>query len=203
MTISDLVSHFAHDRAHHAYIVRGGTLADLSPRLREYGSLFVHEQPSLLVDDARMLRQMANRATGERYIIIVAVGHCTNEAQNALLKTLEEPYARTHILLVVPHSCQLLETVQSRCIEVRDTQTANDTSSLKDMPYHLRKKQIDALLKKDDAPKRAMELVDRELQVLHTRGISLDIVRVDWALRHLCLPGMPAKLILEHLIATL
>jgi replication-associated recombination protein RarA len=51
----------------------------------------------------------------ERFIIIYQAQNLTIEAQNAFLKTLEEPPENAFIILIVGNSHQLLPTIISRC----------------------------------------------------------------------------------------
>lgn len=76
---------------------------------------------TLLVDDAVALRdrQSVVTAEGGRQIIVAAFRNATRDAQNALLKVLEEPSARTHFFLVVPYASLLLPTVRSRAALIR------------------------------------------------------------------------------------
>ncbi len=54
-----------------------------------------------------------------RKVAVIADAHFLNEnAANALLKTLEEPPARTHLLLYTAHPRRLLPTIRSRCQQV-------------------------------------------------------------------------------------
>ena len=50
-----------------------------------------------------------------RVVIINPANLMTESAQNALLKTLEEPNLNTHFLLITTASADLLPTIQSRC----------------------------------------------------------------------------------------
>ncbi len=50
-----------------------------------------------------------------RVVIINPANAMTESAQNALLKTLEEPNLNTHFLLITTASTDLLPTIQSRC----------------------------------------------------------------------------------------
>ncbi len=53
---------------------------------------------------------------GARKVAVVADAHALNRsAANALLKTLEEPPAGTHLLLCTGHPGRLLPTIRSRC----------------------------------------------------------------------------------------
>lgn len=54
----------------------------------------------------------------KRVFVIEAAEQMRDESQNALLKTLEEPPAFVHILLLSSEPTQLLETIASRCQSV-------------------------------------------------------------------------------------
>jgi DNA polymerase III subunit delta' len=59
-----------------------------------------------------------------RAFVIEAAEAMAEESQNALLKTLEEPAAYAHLILVSSEPAALLETVSSRCQPVRFSQLA-------------------------------------------------------------------------------
>lgn len=73
---------------------------------------------AIVVDDVRRLTaflgQRANRA-GRRVVIIDAADDLNNNAENALLKPLEEPPADTVFILVSHQPGGLLPTIRSRC----------------------------------------------------------------------------------------
>ena len=50
-----------------------------------------------------------------RVFVIDPADAMTDDAQNALLKALEEPPARSHLVLIARHESALLRTVASRC----------------------------------------------------------------------------------------
>jgi DNA polymerase-3 subunit delta' len=55
-------------------------------------------------------------AEGERRVFVIDPADAmTDDAQNALLKNLEEPPARAHLVLVARHESALLKTIASRC----------------------------------------------------------------------------------------
>ena len=69
----------------------------------------------------RYLERMIHRTTapgGYKLGIIVDAERMTTQAQNAFLKTLEEPPARTLLLLLSTHPDQLLTTILSRVIQI-------------------------------------------------------------------------------------
>jgi DNA polymerase III subunit delta' len=57
---------------------------------------------------------------GERRVFVIEAAEAmADEGQNALLKTLEEPPPFVHLVLITSEPAALLETVRSRCQEVR------------------------------------------------------------------------------------
>ncbi len=76
----------------------------------------------LKVEDVEQLQQaMANRAYegGRRVYILQAAHLLTPQAQNKLLKTLEEPPAGVTLMLLADQTAPLLPTVISRCQQIR------------------------------------------------------------------------------------
>ena len=77
---------------------------------------------SLKVEDVEQLQQaMTNRAyEGGRRVYVLRSAHLlTPQAQNKLLKTLEEPPDGVTLMLLVEHTAPLLPTVISRCQQIR------------------------------------------------------------------------------------
>lgn len=75
----------------------------------------------VLVDQIRELSRVAAlspRQAARRVILVDPADRMNHEAQNALLKTLEEPPARCVLLLVAARPQMLLATVRSRCFTV-------------------------------------------------------------------------------------
>ncbi|MEY2640843.1 MAG: hypothetical protein RL150_236 [Candidatus Parcubacteria bacterium] len=74
----------------------------------------VHDR--FLIEHARRLRELQQNKTraDSKKLFVVAFNFITREAQNALLKVLEEPTAGTHIFIVTPSSHVFLPTVLSR-----------------------------------------------------------------------------------------
>lgn len=77
--------------------------------------LHVRVYDSLGIDDARDIRDRAAlRGLGAGRVFIIVAHTYTTEAQNALLKTLEEPAADATFVLVVASPETLLSTLRSR-----------------------------------------------------------------------------------------
>ena len=117
--------------AHHAYIIAGEQEASVAAATaflaREYGlalrgnpDLVVRRYSLFSVEDARSLLSFASltSVTGQTKALVIATDRMYNEAQNALLKLLEEPPEGTVIVLCVPRASMLLPTVRSRAEEI-------------------------------------------------------------------------------------
>lgn len=78
---------------------------------------FFHIRADTLgVDEARRVSELAQRAAlaGEGTFFLIEATFLTREAQNALLKTLEEPTAGATFVVAVPSHEHLLATIRSR-----------------------------------------------------------------------------------------
>ena len=79
------------------------------------------DRTTIPVDDIRELVRICGEHTldsGNRAVLILEADKMTPQAQNALLKTLEEPPAGTYFILVTEHLEGILTTVISRCQRV-------------------------------------------------------------------------------------
>ncbi|HTE58133.1 MAG TPA: AAA family ATPase [Verrucomicrobiae bacterium] len=88
-----------------------------------YFSVIAPTDGTISIDSIRGLQKFLQlRTPGDqvvRRVVVVEDAHTmTNEAQNALLKALEEPPADTMIILTAPKSLQLKETIYSRVQEI-------------------------------------------------------------------------------------
>jgi len=114
------------DPAQHAYVIVGSPEClneVVIPSIETSFTLKVRGNPDVLpviidsfgIDDSRKVSSHATRrAVGGTQIFILAFNSSTIEAQNALLKTLEEPTPHTYLFIVVPASEILSPTVLSR-----------------------------------------------------------------------------------------
>jgi DNA polymerase-3 subunit delta' len=85
--------------------------------------LFVEpEKDRIKISQIREIQRSSNRAPHQakyRIVIIDEAHTMTEEASNALLKTLEEPSARMRLILVTDQPHGLLDTIISRCQVLR------------------------------------------------------------------------------------
>ncbi|KAA8609332.1 DNA polymerase III subunit delta' [Salipiger aestuarii] len=76
----------------------------------------------LTVDEVRRLKgyfSLSSAEGGRRVVIVDAMDELNTSAANAILKLLEEPPARTTLLMVAHQPSRLLPTIRSRCRELR------------------------------------------------------------------------------------
>jgi len=91
------------------------TQNDLSP---QPDVLIIEAKPSIKIEAVRQLEKFLSHKpyqNDQKIVFIPQADQLTLPAQNALLKTLEEPPAHSLIILVSLHQNQLLPTIISRC----------------------------------------------------------------------------------------
>ena len=109
----------------HAYVVGGhkddarvfieSFLKEKNIAIENNQDFITTEHVIFTIDHVRDLLQWQKLAPlGEHKIYIAYVSFITKEAENALLKTLEEPIPNTHIILATPKPEMLLPTLLSR-----------------------------------------------------------------------------------------
>ncbi len=111
------------------------------------------------IDDARRLRERAALTPlGQRRVFIIAMSSATAEAQNALLKTLEEPSGNALFVIIHPAPQTLLPTLRSRAqvlkLEGGEGERAIDTSAFIKASPQKRLDILKPLLEKGDDDKR-------------------------------------------------
>lgn len=216
---------------HHAYIIEGAydeVTSLLVSAIGEHLGIETKNNPDLSVasydsfgiNEARMLAEMQARAAfgDARKIFIIGARSCSPEAQNALLKTFEEPTVGTHFFLVVPRVEMLLPTLRSRAMLVSGAR-----APLADEAKKLAEKFLDTSLEdrlalaKKLADHKKGESVDRDLirrifdhleRILYTRLArrkgEQDIFReLFQAKTYLADSGSSPKMLLEHLAITI
>ncbi|MEK7148567.1 MAG: hypothetical protein AAB770_01485 [Patescibacteria group bacterium] len=217
---------------HHAHIIEGA-YADIVPKLlfsisKNLGietkgnpDLSVKLYESLGIDEARELKDAQTRAAfgGGRKIFISGAESFTHEAQNALLKTFEEPTEGTHFFIIIPRAEMLLPTLLSRVLVVSGKSVPEDDAK------KLAEKFIDSSLEdrfviaKKMADKKDRETADRELfrrmldhieRILYTRTVgnkddtTSNIFReIFHAKTYLANRGSSPKMLLEHIAIVL
>ncbi len=181
-----------------------------------------HHFDSLLIDEARLFAETKNRKIklGEVSISILAFSNATREAQNALLKLLEEPIPGNYIFFVVPEINIILPTVLSRAVllEIGTSQKTDDAdiatySDIVQMSYKERLAMVEGLLKKikdEKIPKSDVrELVQKILKEMNRRLLAghIDIAGplrdIASSAQFVNVPSASLKTILEHIMLTI
>lgn len=113
--------------SHHAYCLIGSNLIrqDLEKVLETKHKVTIQGNPdfyarkyeTFTIDDARQIKAAAESRpviVGGKKFFILEMNAITVEAQNAMLKLLEEPAEYTHFFLILPSAHLLLPTIKSR-----------------------------------------------------------------------------------------
>ncbi|MFA6273172.1 MAG: hypothetical protein WC673_01620 [Candidatus Paceibacterota bacterium] len=130
---------FGNGPLHHAYLIEGERRSahlalnrffenELKLKIRGNPDLLFVEYDTFTIDEARALKDWQSKrpAVGERKFFVLALNSATSEAQNSLLKVLEEPTAGTHFFLIAPAAEIFLLTVQSRLSIIKFTSESVD-----------------------------------------------------------------------------
>jgi len=111
----------------HAYLIPGDPESCLPEIKQQIEKLYKNRSETLRIDPAVMdllliedARELSHRgrqlAAGESSCLLRGFSRTNREAQNALLKILEEPAEGIHFFFVTPSPERLLETVRSRMV---------------------------------------------------------------------------------------
>ncbi len=125
------------------------------------------EKRNIQIDAIRVLQQQSTLAVEEgkhRLFLIDPAEAMTMAAANALLKTLEEPPAGVHLLLVSSHPERLPITIRSRCQQVAlRPPSGTDAARWLERQVGLSSEQLELLLAiAGGAPLTALRLADSE-----------------------------------------
>ncbi|MEE0516673.1 MAG: hypothetical protein UC708_02210 [Anaerovoracaceae bacterium] len=97
-----------------------------------YEDLYVVEADGMSVKDeqiAKLQAELKKKPAGDRHLSIIKdADTMTLRAQNRLLKTLEEPFAGTVIILLSENRENLIDTIRSRCVLYRLEDERSDSS---------------------------------------------------------------------------
>ena len=217
--------------AHHAFVVYGDPDEAREQALALAESLGLsrtgnpdntqHTYDHLSGDDARQNSVIASRApvTGDQKLLFISAQRFFHAAQNALLKTFEEPPPGTTIVLAVPSEGLLYRTLRSRLLPL--TATSKSTAerlgeSFLALSGGEREKYVEQILAKakEDkeeskrlARREALELAQGIFAALYrsrrepgTQELAQDLARLIPILHE---SSAPLKPVLEHLLLTL
>ena len=217
---------------HHAHIIEGDKdvlTPALLALLEKNMGVFAHNNPDLSVlshktfgiDEARALSESQSRAgftesaggSPSRKIYLVSADSITHQAQNALLKTFEEPTLGTHFFIIVPHIDTILPTLRSRLVVARLGNTVyNDETRTLAQKFLASSLEERFAMSKKLTEKKGDEPIDREKirrmfdhieRMLYTRmagkpdrGVFAELYQ---AKKYLADNGSSAKMLCDHL----
>jgi DNA polymerase III subunit delta' len=112
-----------------------------------YFRLISPDHNSISIEQIRALQQFLllktpGTASVRRVVILEDAHHMTHEAQNALLKALEEPPSDTIVILTAPRTLQLRETIYSR-VQQLPVLTITKTQALAELSGQFEESQIE------------------------------------------------------------
>lgn len=126
-----MLSHLKKESMHHAFVLEGSTsqsrIALLDFVKKEFlmtpghNDLFMLNRGDFGVDDVQEIVSINSRkpVSGNVKVIILTVHSISHQAQNAMLKTLEEPRPGTYIFILTNTASVFLPTILSRVQVVR------------------------------------------------------------------------------------
>ena len=122
----------------------------------------IHEEKNLIrIDKIRELENdIAKKpiVSNRKVYVISDAKYMTEEAQNCLLKTLEEPPKYANIILVTSNENVLLPTVRSRCVKIKFSDLTN--AELKKIKPELTDEELDLL----DGSMKDIENLDNKVE---------------------------------------
>ncbi len=134
--MGDMLSHLKKESMHHAFVIEGDTL-QTRPVLfdflkKEFGMDTGHNDLILLdrgdfgIENVQEIVDVNSRkpTVGMYKVIVVGLHSISHQAQNAILKTLEEPRPGTFIFILTNTSAIFLPTILSRVQVVRSLNSA-------------------------------------------------------------------------------
>lgn len=97
------------------------------------------------VDESRLVMETAFKKSivvGGHTVVVISADVMTREAQNALLKTFEDPRPNTHFFLVVPSAALLIATLRSRVrviawpfsVQSLDPESTQEAATFRSLP---------------------------------------------------------------------
>jgi hypothetical protein len=233
MTIktSELNSFFP-ENLYHSYVIEG-EIAALVPSVRtlleqrgdislQSPDIFSNTYDAFTIADSSIIKEWHNsRAlTSDKKICIIGAQFINHEAQQSLLKILEEPQENTHFFLVVPTGTNLLDTIRSRThtikIGIDSLPVVSGGYSKKFMTVPLQKR-LDLIAQIIEQHKdtegsgslryEATQLVNDIEKEIHEKfhkdpaGVQMQFIldELKNAREYLSVPGCSVKMILEHI----
>lgn len=205
---------------HHAYLFVGEVM-EIKNELRSFFEnklkVKINGNPdfsiltfeNLSVDDAKNIRDASEKKNfGEYMMFLLSFDSISMEAQNSLLKTLEEPSENTYFFLVSPQD-NVLPTLKSRMqvVDCRNSDDATMSESIMNLSLTERlqrvKDLVEAISDEESTKQEAINFLNSIEAELHSGGVEKNrdaLVVCQNARVYILDRGAPIKMILENLV---
>jgi hypothetical protein len=193
---------------HHAILFRSDSVSsfELPPtdRSLEVDNFFSER---FGIDDARELVRKANISPSQTnlQLLVVRTNFITLEAQNALLKMLEEPPISTQFIFIIPLDFVVLPTLNSRFSKQTSAEVPTNSSNNKAFQiflgsgYQERIASIDQATKKQDvAWQRSVKQGLIQYLIKLPVALAPSLRELEYVSRLLLTRGASNKMLLEH-----
>ncbi len=207
---------------HHAYFIVGDlekTLTSLYDFLEKKVGVNTLGNPDFLdlkyatlnISDARFIGESSGRKNDKksRQIFLISADFITEEAQNSLLKILEEPTENTHFFIISPQDL-LLPTLRSRMHVILDKTNVTEKKSILNLKLNKRlelvKEITEAISDEEKTKQDAILLLNQIEDEIHNSEISESAVALkvcELTRASLYDRGAPIKMILENLMISI
>lgn len=200
---------------HHAYLILGGReearesatslVVNLGGDFSNNPDIHIFETEVFTVDNARDLIGIAlGKAFGERRFFLIHADVITREAQNTLLKTLEEPIENAHFLITAREKGLFIPTLLSRLFIIESEEAVQEASEIEKFFKKSLKQRIEFAKKFADEERSLVDFLDNTLTYLRSKGEKTERLKKILNLRKYAHDsGAMSRLMLEHLALVL
>lgn len=170
------------DSLNHFYLIKSNNF-DIPAIKSHFDKVLVSEfeifdfnYDTILVDNAREIIDLANRkiSDSKKNFFFIKTNSINHQAQNSLLKSLEEPTSGLHFFFVLPELNNILPTVLSRAFVVLDENKINIDSSFFKLNLAEKIKHVEKLAAEIKDGKKtkqdAINFVDSLIEFLNTKS---------------------------------
>ena len=137
---------------------------------------------SIKIEQIRLMQEKVVEkpiVSAKKVYIINDAELMTKEAQNCLLKTLEEPPEYVIIILIVSNESKLLNTVKSRCVKIEFSKLTNEEINSYLESHGMDKLPTSMLEQCDGSLKMALNIGDKAQEYQAIEKIINDLNKVD------------------------
>lgn len=192
--------------SHHAILVRTTEVDSLvTDTFVSTGEIVNYFYEKLGIDEARQINSAAHVRPTEADIqtFVVRTHFITLEAQNALLKVVEEPPVSTRFVLVIPADFTVLPTILSRCEVYIDNDLIKPNQTFTDFLETDLKGRLESIDKAAKAKDVQWQRNIKNGLIQYVKSNTSGVVELEYCARLLLTRGASNKFLLEHAALTL